>query len=461
MSSFSFAKTEFDEARAVDDAILKSNAHDSEALIERGQIQIQDGHLADAISTLQAVTKNDPTNGLAHYHLGVALEKQQNLQNAESEWREAVRLRPDLPEPQRALAAAAMRTGDMPGLEQAATEIIRLQPVSPDGYALRAISYINRKFFNEAERNVRDAIHVAPASPVGYSELGNLRFVQRKYKEAETAYRDALDRDSSFTDALRGLMNAHLAQGQIDKALGAANAQIAKSPNNADFYDLLGTLLFRNEKDLGAAEEALRKSVELNKSNVDAAIKLGEVQAARGKVDQAIATYQQSLQVNSGEVRFYILLGELYQSRKDWSPATEAYRKALAIKPQNPVASGNLAFVMLQSGQNSDMALALAQTARRGLPESPTVVDTLGWVYYQKGAYPLAIDFFEEALKLERESKSADDSRIYYHLGMAYEKIGRTALARQELQMALKIDPNSVDGADAKKEIAQLNSSAE
>ncbi len=450
-----------DEARQVDDEILKSNAHNSEALIERGQIQIEDGHLADAISTLQGVTKNDPSNALAHYYLGNALEKQQSLENAESEWREAVRLRPDLPEPQRALASSAMRRGDMPGLEQAANEITRLQPGSPDGYALRAISDINRKLFTEAERNVRDAIQVAPSSPVGYSELGNLRFVQKKYKEAETAYRDALVRDYSFTDALRGLMNTYLAQGQIDKAVDAASAQIAKSPINADFYDLLGTLLFRNKKDLGGAEEALRKSVELNKNNVDAVIKLGQVQAANGKVDQAIATYQRSLQLNPREVKFHILLGELYESREDWTDAAEAYRRALVIKPENPVASGNLAYVMMQSGQNSDLALSLAQTARRGLPYSPTVVDTLGWIYYQKGVYPLAINCFEEAQKLERESKSPDDPRVYYHLGMAYEKTGRTALARQELQMALKINPNSADAADAKKEIAQLKSSTE
>ena len=55
---------------------------------------------------------------------------------------------------------------------------------------------------------------------------------------------------------------------------------------------------------------------------------------------------------------------------------------------------------MVQSGANPDLALSLAQTARRALPDSPGVADTLGMVYYQKGAYANAIDFFQEALKL-------------------------------------------------------------
>ena len=90
-------------------------------------------------------------------------------------------------------------------------------------------------------------------------------------------------------------MNAYLAQNQVDKALTAANVQIAKAPNNSSFYDLLGTVLFRNKKDLNGAETAFNKSIELDRNNSDAVIKLGQEQAARGDVDRAIATYQQAI----------------------------------------------------------------------------------------------------------------------------------------------------------------------
>jgi len=102
--------------------------------------------------------------------------------------------------------------------------------------------------------------------------------------------------------------------------------------------------------------------------------------------------------------------------------------------------------------------LSLAQSARRGMPQSPTAADTLGWVYYQKGAYRSAVSSLQEALKLGRESNAPDDFRFHYHLGMAYAKSGQSALARQQLERTLKMNPSSSEAADAKKELAQLKS---
>ena len=123
---------------------------------------------------------------------------------------------------------------------------------------------------------------------------------------------------------------------------------------------------------------------------------------------------------------FYILMGELYESKQDWIKAKDAYQKALEIKPENPLASNNLAYVMLQSGGNVDMALSLARTARRGMPDSPSAADTLGWVFYQKGAYQSAVDLFRETPSSERKTKIRTNATVHYHAGLAYEKPART-----------------------------------
>jgi tetratricopeptide (TPR) repeat protein len=104
-----------DDAGKLNDEVLKAIPNDSEALIYRGQIQIKQGKLSDAVETLQSVIKNDPGNGLAHYHLGVAEAELGNAEQAEAEWQNAAKLRPDLIEPQQALgsaASAARRHGD-------------------------------------------------------------------------------------------------------------------------------------------------------------------------------------------------------------------------------------------------------------------------------------------------------------------------------------------------------------
>ena len=124
----------------------------------------------------------------------------------------------------------------------------------------------------------------------------------------------------------------------------------------------------------------------------------------------------------------------------------------MVLKPGDPLASNNLANVILQEGGNFDVALSLAQTARRGLPDSPDAADTLGWIYYQKGAYRSAVTLLEEALKLTQRNKLPDNTDIHYHLSLAYEKMDQPQLARQQLEQVLKINPD-YRGADAKKHL--------
>ena len=446
----------FPEARKLDDELLKANPSDDDALVYQAQMQISDGNVNDAAQKLESVIKNSPKNAGGHFALGVAYDKLGYVERAESEWREALRLQPNMLDAARSLAAAAMRQGDAATLEEASTQLIVLQPSSPEGYSLRALAKINRGHLQEAEQDVRRAISIAPKSAFGYVQLGNLKLAEKQYADAGRAYQDGLDRNPDSADALRGLMNTFQAQKETDKAIAAAQAQIAKSPANSGFYDLLGTALFFSKKDLSGAEAAFIKSASLDKRNSDAVLKLCEVQAAKGNMDQAIATAQQDLSDNARNPDLYVLLGRFYESKSDWKQAEAAYSNALNLSPQHPQASNNLARLILQTGGNLDVALALAQTARRAMPDSPAIADTLAWIDYQKGAYQSAIGLLQEALSLQDKVRAPDSPEIHYHLGMAYAKNGQTALARKQLERALKLNPNA---SDARKELAQLKSS--
>jgi hypothetical protein len=62
----------------------------------------------------------------------------------------------------------------------------------------------------------------------------------------------------------------------------------------------------------------------------------------------------------------------LEESRGDLGKAEAYYRKSLQIQPKQPVAANNLAYRMLENGENVDVALTLAQTARQAMPNSPS-----------------------------------------------------------------------------------------
>ena len=106
---------------------------------------------------------------------------------------------------------------------------------------------------------------------------------------------------------------------------------------------------------------------------------------------------------------------------------------------------------MLQHGLSIDIALPLAQAARRGLPDSRQVNDTLGWAYYQKGVYGSAVTQLQEAVK----SNPANPSH-HHHLGLAYAKVGDVARARTELQHVLSTSPPVPQSAEVRQALAQM-----
>jgi Flp pilus assembly protein TadD len=451
-------KDEDPEARQLDDEILKSDPNDNEGLIYRGQLQLRGGDAKSATGTLQTAVKNNPNDAVAHYHLGAAYERLGNLNGAESEWQESLRLRPGQDEVVRALAELAMRRGNTQLLEQTATQMISLEPSSPEGYSLRATAEINEKKFDNAENDARKAIGVAPQSAFGYVQMGNLKLAQKDYKDAARYFQQALDRNSDSVDALRGLMNTLFVKKQFDVAVSSVRNQIAKSPKNSEFYDLLGVALSRNKGNLNEAEAAFSKALELDANNYDAIINLGETETANGDIEKAITLFENSVKDHPQQSPFYIFLGRLYEAQHDWKKAESTYQRALVVKPDDALAANNLAKVLIAEGGNYDTALSLAQTARQSLPDSPVVADTLGWIYYQKGAYTSAVGLLEESVKLREKNNFPDNADVHYHLGLAYAKTDQRRLAREQLERVLKIDPNYGAAADVKKELALLRS---
>jgi len=446
-------KDRFDDARKLNDEILKAKPDDSEALVYKGEIDLRGGKTNDAVNALQAALKSDPDNALAHYQLGLALDQQGSTNRAEGEWRNAVRLRPDLVEAHRALAGVAIHRSDAAALGQEADQIIALQPASPDGYLLRAVADIARKQFASADQYIKRSLEKAPNNPAAYVQLGNLRMAQNQQAEAQKAYQQALDQDPNSIEALGGVLNVDLAQKQSDRAIATVKTQLSRYPKNVGFHIVLGQLLMEQKRDLAGAEAEFQQASDLDKKNTDALVKLGVVQNLRGNSDQALQTFLDGAKISPKETAFYLFAGGIYLNRQDWDHARQQYQKVLEIQSDNPLASNNLAYVMLQQGGNVDVAFAMAQTARRQLPDNPSVADTLGWAFYNKHVYTSAVNLFKEAVK-----KDPDNAIFNYHLGLAYAKTGQAALARQQLDRAVKLKLNSPEVEELRRAVEQAKS---
>lgn len=439
-----------DQATKLNDEILKANPKDVDGMILRGQVLRAQGHFQEAVQILSTALQLDAGNAVAHYQLGLCYNALGNAEQGEQELRNAVGLRPDVAEGQRALAGMALVKMDIETVRNCADAIIKAQPFAFDGYLYRGISELARKDESAAETDFKRAIELAPDNPNGYLRLGGLRDSQNRYKEAEQLYEQALARDPNFLMALVGLADLYDRQSQLPKALARVNEQIAKAPNNSGYYTLLGKLLV-GEKDMTNAQAAFQKAVALNKNETEAILYLAQLQEAQGSVSPAMANYQLAIQQNPRYLPTYVLLGVLEQKQGDWQKAEDSFQKALQVDRNYSPAANNLAYLMLEHGGNIDVALGLAQTARQGSPDSPYTAGTLAWAYYQKGAYKLAIDLLEEAAK-----QMPGNPEFQYHLGMAYLKSKDKPKAREHLQRVLKLDPKFSQAGDVRKALDQL-----
>ncbi len=444
-------KNRIDEASRLTDEILKSNPKDVEGLIARGRILIVQKKGSDAMQALNTAVKSEPDNAAAHYFLALAADLTGDTTRRETELREAVRLRPDFSEAQAALGSIALQKGDWDTLSSSAEAVLKAQPASPQGYLMRAMAETSRKDVARAEADFKHAIQIAPNNAMVYLRFGEFNLSQHRLKEADQALEQALARDPSSAEAMQALIASGIMQKQpAAKLAERLNAQIAKSPNTGAFYAMLGRLEAQNH-DFAKAEQHLQKALDLDKNNAMAFALLAQVQNASGSSQKAIETYNSWIQRNPKDVRPYILLGTLEDMNNNWQKAQQLYQKALDVSPDFPIAANNLAYSMLVHGGNTDVALSLAQVARRGMQDSPNSADTLGWAYFQKGAYGLAIDLLQDATK-----KSPDNATYQYHLGLAYLKQNQRAQAKEHLQKSLQLDPKFSQADDARKALGEL-----
>jgi tetratricopeptide (TPR) repeat protein len=178
---------------------------------------------------------------------------------------------------------------------------------------------------------------------------------------------------------------------------------------------------------------------------------LAQLYLRRKEVELAIEQYDAMLVKNPNMVGPNMLLGALYDAQKKFDSSEKHYREALRIDAGFAPAANNLAFLLTERGEDLGEALQLAQKAKGKLPEDPSVMDTLGWVYYKRGLYDLAIAEFAGSLE-----KLPNNASVHYHIGLAYSKKGDTGLAKEHLTKALQLDA-AFDGAEnARKVLAEM-----
>ncbi|MGO9244092.1 MAG: tetratricopeptide repeat protein [Verrucomicrobiia bacterium] len=215
-------------------------------------------------------------------------------------------------------------------------------------------------------------------------------------------------------------------------------APVKEFPDSELAHLNLGNVLLqagRLQEAIAHYEQALR----INPDLADTHNNLGTALGQTGKIEEAIAHYEQALQIDPDLADAHVNLGVALAKVGKPDDAIRHYQEALRLRPDWAEAHINLGNALLTQGKGRD-AMAHYEAALRLKPDSAEAHINLGNALLTQGKGRDAIAHYEEALRLKPDSAEAHDN-----LGIALAQAGRLPEAMKHWEQALKLKPDDVE----------------
>ena len=274
------------------------------------EIYLQGSNHKQAAEQLEAIIRDDPTNPQAYYFLGrFALEANKPAEAAEN-FSKMILLSPEF-EPAYYLLAMAQLDINKPGDAVATLEKARKK--FPPSFALEfwtAMALSRQKNYSEALKHYTTAEVIATTTDPKqlderfYFELGATCERKGDYAEAEKYFEKCLHLAPNYAEALNYLGYMWAEHGtKLQKALELIEKAVKAEPKNAAYLDSMAWVLFK----LNEPKEALPYAL------------------------QAVEFCEPP------DATVFDHVGDIYAALKELDKAREAWRKSLALEPNEEV----------------------------------------------------------------------------------------------------------------------------
>jgi putative PEP-CTERM system TPR-repeat lipoprotein len=189
-----------------------------------------------------------------------------------------------------------------------------------------------------------------------------------------------------------------------------------------------GDLLMIYKKPALAAA-AYEKALAINK-NQSVLMKLHGALLQSGKGKEANSRLFQWLKEHPADTSVRMYLAQFYLANGESKPAIEQYQTILRQYPGYVPALNNLATTYHQ--KKDPLALEYAEKAYQQAPDSPAILDTLGWILIEQDNIARGLPLLQKATSLAPEM-----AEIRYHFAAGLLKSGDKTRARKELEQLL------------------------
>ena len=256
----------------------------------------------------------------------------------------------------------------------------------------------------KAIEQYKEIYRLEPSDTESALWLTRLYRLRNEHDQAEAVLRGILKDDPENEQAVEQLTQLLLDEGKSTEAVALLEGMNSRTPS-ASLLDLLGDA-YTQTKDLSKAEQAYRKAVELDPSELSHLRGLGQTLMAEEKFSDALAVYQKLADLMPDDADIYLRIAQIYREMHQLDRAEESLLKARQYAPGSLEVMYNEAMLYQAQGRYDD-AITVLSDAITGVKGQSAVLPSrrrslailyqeLGQLYKERQNYQAAIFTFNE-----------------------------------------------------------------
>jgi len=502
-SLLSLAKIELEEddlegATEYFDKALSTAYNDPEIHRNVGLIYLENGKREKAVELLTTAAFLDPEDAQTLIALAALAEEDEDLDKAERMLKLALDASPADRDILGLLASLYKRTERNYEASQMLEQITAIDPTDVNNQVNLAILYmemedsagldrlqkmapnqVNQKLnfftdygavsaeyghFDRAAWSLEKALQISPAAqPIRALYAETLLHLDQKERAEEvllrgrTHVKDGTEKEADF---LVQTILFYLKSSQYEKAKREAEELLKLDEQKLYYYDLYFRALSRIPNSDEDMKDAMNQMVLTFAAEqpIQTKILRSEALSYQKQYKRAISVLRPLLEEPDADtLSLKFAIADLYGSAGELESAESYYDQIIAELEETPNAQyrlasalNNFAYLLSKEGVRLDEAERMAVRADELNPRQDFILDTLGWIKYQKK------ELFEaEQLLLKAYHYSLGDSEIAEHLAVLYEEMGKPNKALEYYEKAYEVDPTNDGWADKIEELTK------
>jgi tetratricopeptide (TPR) repeat protein len=450
--------------KAIEEYRAAIDADPTSAYLTSGlaELYAKTGRIRDAVVEAQDIIKRNPNNLEARRLLGriylrslgdmqAGSGSESVLKLAIEQYEQIVRLQPDSMDDHLLLGRLYRLNSDLQKAEGEFKTAVKLQPDSEE--AVTTLAYLYNELGDTARATqVLSSVPSSEKSAKLYSALGYTYEQQKQYKQAIDAYRHAIELDRDNLDAIRGLAQNLLNDGQGNAALEQYKVIADANPEDAQTFVRIAEI-YRKQGKYDLALDNLKKAESMVQDSVEVPYNIAAIYQAQGRYDEAVQIMRDLLKKSekadgkysngekSNRAVFLERLGSIYRDQGNNQAAVEIFRQIVALGGDDNIERGYQQIIdTWREAKEWQKATDAANEAVKKLPSSRDLKMVLAAQQADMGEPDKALKDVRTMLKGD-----ADDRAVYITLAQMYTRLRRFSDAEQALDKAEQLSTKQDD----------------